>query len=149
MMIGLAALDPNNPAANITTDPNAGAFLRAYCDSILGQTLSPAYCGIPSVNQTAAYVAAEQAGTSMTPENQAAAIAAANAAITADQQQNPAGYIAQAAASNDPTLSSIFGPSTVGSALGYQPDGTQSLFGGWGIYALAAIGVVVFMGLRR
>ena len=143
MMIGLAALDPNNPAANITTDPNSNWALRLECD--LAPYLWPSYCDIPSVNDTAAYVNAEMAGTSLTPANQTAATAAGNTAIAADQQLNPAGYLAQCAASNYPNLSAMFSPALIASAVGCQPDGTTNLLGSWGIYLLLAIGVTGFM----
>lgn len=144
-MIGLAALDPNNPAANITTDPN-GQLMQDYC-AYAGQLFSPSYCTVPSVAETAAYVNAEMATTSLTPANQAAATAAGNAAISADEAANPSGYIAQCAASNYPTLSSILGPSIVGALVGCNPDGSQGT--PWGLYAILAVGAIAVVEFSR
>ena len=102
------------------------------------------------MSETAAYVNAEMAGTSLTAANQAAATAAGNAAIAEDQAANPAGYLAQCAASNYPSWSSAVGTSIVASAVGCKPDGTQNPWAGWGIYALIALGVgVVWLVIKQ
>jgi hypothetical protein len=154
----LGVLNPANPGASVITDPNSGVILfteagpvsaSAWCDSMLGQWLSPSYCEIPSVTETAQYVNQEMAATGLTPANQAAATIAGGSSLSADQAANPSGYIAQAAANAYPTLSNMLGPSVVGSALGFKPDGTQNAFSGWGIYAIAAIVAIGVMALRR
>jgi hypothetical protein len=120
------------------------AAMDFYCNGILGQTFSPQTCAIPSLAQIQSTQTAELATTSAPPNVQQEAITAGNLAVTAACSDDPSGCAAQAAASLYPQLSAAIGPALVASLFGINPDGSQNIFGGWGIWALAGVGLLVF-----
>lgn len=91
------------------TESAVTPLLRAYCDSTIGQGISPSYCKIPSQADLSAAYAKELATTQLTPANQQAAIDAANAALAADQAAHPSDYALQDVASNNPSCIAMFG----------------------------------------
>ena len=150
----LLALE-NAPASTLfgtsIYNPTTGAYqggnslMDWYCNSWLGQATDPSTCAIPSLAQIQASQTQELAATSAPASVQQAAIAAGTASVTAACQANPADCIAQNAAALYPQASALFGPDTVGSIAGVQPDGSVNLFAGWGTWAL--IGAAALAGL--
>lgn len=119
------------------------AAMDFYCNGILGQTLSPQTCAIPSLGQIQSTQTAELATTSAPPSVQQTAITAGNQAVASACTDDPSGCSAQAAASLYPELSAAIGPSLVASLFGVNPDGTQNIFGGWAIWAAAGLGLLL------
>jgi hypothetical protein len=137
--LGLTPAEYNSSGQYI----GGNAAMDFYCNSVLGQTLSPSTCAISSLTQIEASQAAELATTSAPAAAQQAALAAGNQAVSSACTDDPSDCSAQAAASLYPELSAMFGPSLVASLLGINPDGSQNLFGGWGIYAVVGIAALL------
>lgn len=146
-------LDSAGNVTGATYDPVTGRYLGGsflmdlYCGSFLGS--SDPVCAIPTPAQIAAAQAAELAATSAPAAAQAAAIAAGDAAVATDMATNPGNYVQQCAASSYPSLSSLIGPSAVGSLFGIQPDCSSSFMSSAALWIGAGILALAFWGGKK